>query len=179
MKCCSFKRKDLEKHYERMLKRFYALNSIDDVNLKQTYLNSLPEPLGNKTSRLLSFKNATVAQASLGEIFQMSLATLEKLCNHQKFFKQMHEEGKLLRRACDRSDFSIKCKEKKCGCSTNYQKEKKFKKKWQKKYPHLSSKKKWKFFRKKSQRDFKKSDRYYICKKKVTMQNNAQIRKKR
>ncbi|CAL9217700.1 unnamed protein product, partial [Arabidopsis halleri] len=35
MKCCSFKRKDLEKHYERMSKRFYALNGIDDVNLKK------------------------------------------------------------------------------------------------------------------------------------------------
>ncbi|XP_024014520.1 uncharacterized protein LOC112088468 [Eutrema salsugineum] len=50
MRCCSFKRKDLEKHYERMSKRFYVLNGIDDVNLKQAYLNSLPEPLRNETS---------------------------------------------------------------------------------------------------------------------------------
>ncbi|VVA99252.1 unnamed protein product [Arabis nemorensis] len=85
-----------------MTKRFYALNGIDDVNLKQAYLNSLPEPLGNETSRVLSLKNMALNQASLGEIYQMSLAALEKLCNHQKFFKQLQEQGKLLRKACDR-----------------------------------------------------------------------------
>nr|GEZ93989.1 putative zinc finger, CCHC-type [Tanacetum cinerariifolium] len=35
MKCCSFQKKDLEKHYDRMSQRFYCLNGVDDVNLKQ------------------------------------------------------------------------------------------------------------------------------------------------
>ncbi|ESQ39483.1 hypothetical protein EUTSA_v10001272mg [Eutrema salsugineum] len=131
MRCCSFKRKDLEKHYERMSKRFYALNGIDDVNMKQAYLNSLPEPLGNETSRILSLKNMTLSQASLGEIYQISLAALEKLCNYQKFFKELQEQGKLLGRACDRPELSIKCKTKRCGCSTSYKQEKKSKNKWQ------------------------------------------------
>ncbi|GJS47538.1 putative zinc finger, CCHC-type containing protein [Tanacetum coccineum] len=43
MKCCSFQKKDLEKHYDRMSQRFYCLNGVDDVNLKQVFLNSFPE----------------------------------------------------------------------------------------------------------------------------------------
>ncbi|GJY10639.1 hypothetical protein Tco_0378824 [Tanacetum coccineum] len=35
MKCCSFQKKDLEKHYDRMSQRFYYLNGVDDANLKQ------------------------------------------------------------------------------------------------------------------------------------------------
>ncbi|GKA85638.1 hypothetical protein Tco_0807292 [Tanacetum coccineum] len=35
MECCSFQKKDLEKHYDRMSQRFYCLNGVDDVNLKQ------------------------------------------------------------------------------------------------------------------------------------------------
>ena len=115
MKCCSFRRKDLEKHYARMSKRFYAINGLDDINLKQAFLKSLPEPLGNETSRLLSLKNVALPQASLGEIYQTSLAALDKLCNHKKIFKQLHEQGKLLGKACERPDLSIKCKPKKCG----------------------------------------------------------------
>ena len=45
MKCSSYLLKDLEKHYDRMTKRFYAINGIDDVNLKQAFLNSFSEPL--------------------------------------------------------------------------------------------------------------------------------------
>ncbi|ESQ47393.1 hypothetical protein EUTSA_v10028344mg [Eutrema salsugineum] len=179
MRCCSFKRKDLEKHYERMSKRFYVLNGIDDVNLKQAYLNSLPEPLGNETSQILSLKNMTLSQASLGEIYQISLAALEKLCNHQKFFKQLQEKGKLLGRACDRPELSIKCKTKRCKCSTSYKQEKKSRNKWQKRYPKLSGGKKWKFFRRKKQRGYTKSDRCYICKKKRHYAKQCPNKKKR
>ncbi|ESQ44532.1 hypothetical protein EUTSA_v10003477mg, partial [Eutrema salsugineum] len=179
MRCCSFKRKDLEKHYERMSKRLYALNGIDDVNHKQAYLNQLPEPLGNETSRILSLKNMTLSQASLGEIYQISLAALEKLCNHQKFFKQLQEQGTLLGRACDRPELSIKCKKKRCGCSTSYKQEKKSRNKWEKRYPKLSGGKKWKFFRRKKQRGYKKSDRCYICKNKGHYAKQRPNKKKR
>ncbi|ESQ50196.1 hypothetical protein EUTSA_v10002230mg [Eutrema salsugineum] len=179
MRCCSFKKKDLEKHYERMSKRFYALNGIDNVNLKQAYLNSLPEPLGNKTSRILSLKNMTLNQASLGEIYQISLAALEKLCNHQKFFKQLQEQGKLLGRAYDRPDLSIKCKAKRCGCFTSNKQEKNSRNKWQKRYPKLSGGKNWKFFTRKKQRGYKKSDRCYICKKKGHYAKQCPNKKKR
>ena len=47
MKCCSFKQYDLEKHYDKMTKLYYELEAIDDVNLKQAFLTSLPDPLGS------------------------------------------------------------------------------------------------------------------------------------
>ncbi|GJZ16361.1 hypothetical protein Tco_0552038 [Tanacetum coccineum] len=53
MKCCSFQKKDLEKHYDRMSQRFYCLNGVDDVNLEQVFLNSFPESLGNEAYRAL------------------------------------------------------------------------------------------------------------------------------
>ena len=40
MKCCSFERKDLEKHFDRMSRRYYSFNGMDDVNAKHTFLNS-------------------------------------------------------------------------------------------------------------------------------------------
>ena len=49
MNCCSFERKDLKKHFDRMLRRFYSFNGMDDVNSMYTFLNSLPEPLGDET----------------------------------------------------------------------------------------------------------------------------------
>lgn len=56
MKCCSLQRKDLEKHYDNMSKRFYVLNGMDDVNHKQPYLNLLPKPLGDEILKILDIK---------------------------------------------------------------------------------------------------------------------------
>ena len=34
MKCCSFERRDLERHFDQMSRRFYTINGMDDVNIK-------------------------------------------------------------------------------------------------------------------------------------------------
>ena len=73
MKRCSFKRKDLEKHFDRMSNRFYSINGIDDVNIKCTFLNSLLDPLGDETLRMINLQRITLQQASLGEIYQQML----------------------------------------------------------------------------------------------------------
>ena len=81
VKSCSFERKDLEKHFDRMSRRYYSFNGMDDVNAKHTFLNSLPEPLGDETLRMMNLQKITLQQASLGEIYQHVLIALEKLCN--------------------------------------------------------------------------------------------------
>lgn len=55
LKCCSFNSKNLEKHFKKACAQFYILKGVDDPNLKQVYLNQLPEPLGNKTLKFLEF----------------------------------------------------------------------------------------------------------------------------
>ena len=60
MKCCSFERKDLEKHFDRMSRRYYYFNGMDDVNSKHTFLNSLPEPLGDETLRMMKLQKITL-----------------------------------------------------------------------------------------------------------------------
>ena len=69
MKCFSFERKDLEKHFERMSRRYYSFNGMNDVNAKHTFLNSLPKPLGAETLRMMNLQKITLQQASLGEIY--------------------------------------------------------------------------------------------------------------
>lgn len=163
MKCCSYKRKDLELHYERMSRHFYAINGIDDVNLKQTFLNSIPEPLGNETTRLHQIKNLPISNAILGELYQHVLLALDKLYNQNKFFKQIEEQGKSLASSCYRKNLQIRCgKEKSCKCSKGS------------KYPKHSKednkgffpeKKGWKFLKKKNTGNIK-SSRCYIYRQK-------------
>ncbi|GJR48873.1 putative zinc finger, CCHC-type containing protein [Tanacetum coccineum] len=155
MKCCSFQKKDLEKHYDRMSQRFYCLNGVDDVNLKQVFLNSFPESLGNEAYRALEARNVTIAQTTLGELYQLILNALAKLCNQKKFLAEFERTGKRLGTACDDKYLQIKCKDKSsCDCTHT---KKKF---HSKRFSSLSGKprfsrrssKKWKFIRKKKQR---------------------------
>ena len=49
LKCCSFKRKDLEKHFQKAAEQYYQIGGPDDVNLKQAYLGSIPDSLAQDT----------------------------------------------------------------------------------------------------------------------------------
>ena len=62
---------------------------MDDVNAKHTFLNSLPELLGDETLRMMNLQRITLQQASLGEIYQHVLIALEKLCNQRKFLSEI------------------------------------------------------------------------------------------
>lgn len=160
MKCCSFKRKDLERHYSNMSSRFYVINGLDDPNFKQAFLNSLPEPLGNERAKILATKNLSITTASLGEIYQNSLLALEKFCNTSKFLKQIESMGKKIGSACRENNFSIKCKEDHYDCKTS-------KKAHYQKIPssEANPSKRWKFLKKKKFLG-KTTDHYFICKKK-------------
>jgi len=42
IRCCFLKIKDLDRHFQRMNHRFYLLNGLNDLSLKNTYVASLP-----------------------------------------------------------------------------------------------------------------------------------------
>ncbi|XVF86471.1 hypothetical protein PTKIN_Ptkin18bG0043000 [Pterospermum kingtungense] len=45
LKCCSLHPKDLARHYKKFSELFYLLGGFDDVNMKQAFLNSVPDDL--------------------------------------------------------------------------------------------------------------------------------------
>ena len=54
LKCCSLDRRDLEKHFKNVTQRFYQIDGYNDPNLKQAFLSSVPDPLGDEAFRLLT-----------------------------------------------------------------------------------------------------------------------------
>nr|GEU70855.1 putative zinc finger, CCHC-type [Tanacetum cinerariifolium] len=180
MKCCSFQKKDLEKHYDRMSQRFYCLNGVNDVNLKQVFLNSFPESLGNEAYQALEARNVTIAQTTIAELYRLILNALAKLCNQKKFLAEFERTGKRLGTACDDKYMQIKCKDKSsCDCT---HKKNKF---HSKRFSSLSGKprfsrgssKNWKFIRKKKQRG-RTSDRCFICQKRGHFARNCPDKKR-
>ncbi|GKF30150.1 zinc finger, CCHC-type, viral movement protein, partial [Tanacetum coccineum] len=59
------------------------------------FLNSFPESLGNEAYQALEARNVTIAQKTLGELYQLILNALAKLCNQKKFLAEF-----------ERTDFS-------------------------------------------------------------------------
>ena len=149
MKCCSFERKDLEKHFDKMSRRYYSFNGMDDVNAKHTFLNSLLEPLGDEALRMMNLQKITLQQAFLGEIYQHVLIALEKLYNQRKFLSEIDKVYSKLKDNCRRKYLQITCYEKNCTCP---QKKRYHFKKYFGKKRHYAGKKKntfrkknWKF----------------------------------
>ncbi|KAK9287735.1 hypothetical protein L1049_016175 [Liquidambar formosana] len=164
MKCCSFNRKDLEKHFNQMSQCFYTINGMDDVNLKHLFLNSLPEPLGNETLKVMNVQRIPFQATSLGEIYQNLLIALDKLCNQRKFLVEIEKTNHKLGDGCNRKDLQIKCKDKDCSCSTR--KENYHQHFPSKLAPHsfknTRKKQKWRFLRKRHFQG-KTSNKCFIC----------------
>ncbi|KAL5548138.1 hypothetical protein UlMin_003369 [Ulmus minor] len=96
MKCCFMQWKDLEKHYREMTKRFYLIGGVDDPNLKQAFLSSILDPLGEETFRLLSTSGKTLQNTTLGELYQLVLRALEKMCSQNEFIQEYMKQTKKL-----------------------------------------------------------------------------------
>ena len=80
---------------------------MDDVNIKWTFLNSPPKPLGDETLRMMNIQRITLNKASLGEIYQHMLIALEKLCNQRKFLSEMEKIHNKLKDNCKRKDLQM------------------------------------------------------------------------
>ncbi|KAH9704967.1 hypothetical protein KPL70_011686 [Citrus sinensis] len=163
MKCCSLKRHLLDAHYKRMSILFYKLNGFNEPSLKHVFIASLPPELQPDLQRKLTATNLSIADISLGKIFQMAMLSLDKICEQKEFFKDLMEDKKPFSEACKKPYLKIECKdEKKCVCPIT--KKRHFRKHFHRK---SSSKKPFQYFKKKdvSQYRKKKSNRCFICKK--------------
>lgn len=81
MKCCSFQRPDLFKHYKEIYKRYHMLSGINGLSTKHAFISSLPKEISSQTFRLIKVKNKAISSTSLGEVFQHVLKVVEKLCS--------------------------------------------------------------------------------------------------
>ncbi|KAH9724647.1 hypothetical protein KPL70_007562 [Citrus sinensis] len=94
MKCCSLKRHLLDAHYKRMSILFYKLNGFNEPSLKHVFIASLPPELQPDLQRKLTATNLSIADISLGKIFQMAMLSLDKICEQKEFFKDLMEDKK-------------------------------------------------------------------------------------
>ncbi|KAH9752165.1 hypothetical protein KPL71_014591 [Citrus sinensis] len=171
MKCCSLKRHILDAHYKRMSILFYKLNGFNEPSLKHVFIASLPSELQPDLQRKLTATNLSIADISLGKIFQMAMLSLDKICEQKAFFKDLMEDKKPFSEACKKPYLKIECKdEKKCVCPTT--KKRHFRKHFHRK---SSSKKPFRYFKKKdvSQYRKKKSNRCFVCKKRGHFARNC------
>ncbi|KAK8579609.1 hypothetical protein V6N12_069923 [Hibiscus sabdariffa] len=114
-KCCSFERKDLEKHFNSMIKLFFTLGA--DQSLKQVILASIPELLQNAVDRNLQQRRRNILQLTVGEIQQETFIALEELCDRKRIIKEYMSGSKELDKACKIPELTIKYKkEHQCHC---------------------------------------------------------------
>ncbi|KAH9792728.1 hypothetical protein KPL71_004250 [Citrus sinensis] len=97
---CSLKRHLLDAHYKRMSILFYKLNGFNEPSLKHVLIASLPSELQPDLQRKLAATNLSIADISLGKIFQMAMLSLDKICEQKAFFKDLMEENKRFFEAC-------------------------------------------------------------------------------
>ncbi|MED6154190.1 hypothetical protein PIB30_109820, partial [Stylosanthes scabra] len=68
--------------------------------------------------RMMVALRKEVPTTSIGEIYQIALAALDKLCETQNMFKQLQKRSQKLKGACNKSYLQIKCKDRdSCDCS--------------------------------------------------------------
>ncbi|WVZ06035.1 hypothetical protein V8G54_019381 [Vigna mungo] len=156
MKCCSLNMKDLDRHFKRMLQRFYLLNGANDVSLKNTYVASLPTQLQPKLNRMAMTAQKDFSTMTMGQIHQMTKEAVNKLCRQHQYFSDLMDNKGKFGKACKKSYLEIKCKDK-CSCQNKKNKgEKSYKRK----------KKNLKFFKKRNFRKRPQGQRCYLCGKK-------------
>ncbi|QHO43831.1 polyprotein [Arachis hypogaea] len=97
MKCCSLNRKDLEKHYKRMAAKYYPLGGNNNSPLKQVFMASLSDELQLELQWMMMTLCKEVAATTIGEIYLLALAALDKLCEQQQMFKWLNQNSSKLR----------------------------------------------------------------------------------
>ena len=66
---------------------FYKLNGFNDPSLKHVFIASLPSKLQSDLQRKLTSTNLSIADISLGKIFQMAMLCLDKTVSRRNSLK--------------------------------------------------------------------------------------------
>ncbi|WZY99633.1 hypothetical protein YC2023_071962 [Brassica napus] len=160
-KCCSLRKKDLSKHFEKQTRKYYALNGLNNPSLKHVYLSSIDDYLSQQTKLYIRDQGQTIENISIGQIQQYVFRTLDKLCKQKEFWTEFMDRSKQLSKICSRPDLSIKCSKSKKSCSCDPQeKHRRFKKRFSRRPYRFRCKR---FFRKK--RGLRKSTKCFLCRK--------------
>jgi len=152
MKCCSLNMKDLDRHFKRMIQRFYLLNGGNDPSLKNTYVASLPVDLQPELNRMAIAAQKDFSHMTMGQIHQMTKEAVDKLCRQHQHFSDILNQRSKFTKACNKPYLQIKCKEK-CICSRKKSKPTEPQKK----------KKSFKFFKKKRSKGRTPNQNCFIC----------------
>ncbi|KAL2491172.1 putative zinc finger protein [Abeliophyllum distichum] len=157
LKCCFYNPKDLNKHFENAVRRLYLIGEMDDPNIKQAYLESIPQPLGQETLRVIEMRGQSLGTTSFDELYNMVLRTLKKLCNQRAVLTDIHTIEKKLEKACERPELKVKYRHDNKSCSCPGKKKHHIKRlKFSKRHPKPFTKKR-RFFKRKFSKKERKS----------------------
>jgi hypothetical protein len=92
MKCCSLVPKDIDRYIDRMTKRFYLLNGINDPSLKYVFFASFLKELQHDMEKLIDSTKLPFKSFGLGELSHIVKETskllYEKHAATERFFQQ-------------------------------------------------------------------------------------------
>ncbi|CAK8543549.1 unnamed protein product [Lathyrus sativus] len=74
-----------------MAQRHYVLNGYNDPSLKNIYVSSLPQELQPKIHIMLATAQKDIKTMSFGQIHQVTLEALEKLCSFHHQYSEAIE----------------------------------------------------------------------------------------
>nr|XP_012571353.1 uncharacterized protein LOC105852168 [Cicer arietinum] len=163
MRCCSLKVKDLERHYQRMTHRYYVINGFNDHSLKNTFISSLPQELQLEIHRMIVAAQKDIKALSLGQIHQITLEALEKLCRLHQHFSEIVQQKSKFTKACKKPCLEIKCKDKKCICSIGKKHHRQKYTKPSRIFKKVRKRKALKFFKRKPFRGKKENQMCFVC----------------
>lgn len=87
------------------------LNRPAQPNLKQVYTSSLPDEIQNELHWFIATTKKDLSILTIGQIHQMTLTAIDKLCEQERFIKDLMNKKIKLNKMCQQPYWQIKCKD--------------------------------------------------------------------